>query len=52
MGVFDMARDGPHLGGQDGRPYTCISCDESFDVQYHSCPVCGGYDIRRTKWVE
>jgi len=52
MGVFDKARTVSHLGEQTRRPYVCLSCDESFDLQYHSCPTCGSYDIRRAKWVE
>ncbi|WP_167768365.1 hypothetical protein [Haloarcula amylovorans] len=52
MGVFDKARNVSQLGEQDRCPYICLECEESFEVQYHSCPVCEGYDIRRAKWVE
>jgi len=53
MGVFDKARDVSHLGEPDGDcPYLCMRCEASLQVQYHSCPACGGYDIRRAKWVQ
>jgi rRNA maturation endonuclease Nob1 len=52
MGVFDKARNVSHLGEQTGRPYICLACEASFDLQHHACPACGGYDIRRAKWVE
>jgi hypothetical protein len=51
MGVFDRAKDVSHLGEPEGRPYLCMRCETALEVQYHSCPVCDGYDIRRTKWV-
>ena len=28
-----------------------MACDAALEVQYHSCPSCGAYDIRRAKWV-
>lgn len=52
MGVFEKARSVSHLGEPKGRPYVCIGCETLFDLQHHSCPACGGYDIRRAKWVE
>jgi len=52
MGVFDKARNVSHFGEQTTCPYICLSCEASFDLQHHSCPACGGYDIRRAKWVE
>jgi len=52
MGVFDKARNVSHLGEPTGRPYICLACEASFDLQHHACPDCGGYDIRRAKWVE
>jgi len=52
MGVFDKARDVSHLGEPDGdSPYLCMRCEATLQVQYHSCPACGGYDIRRAEWV-
>lgn len=39
---------------EDGgtRPYTCMGCEAPLEVQYHSCPVCGAFDIRRKKWID
>lgn len=51
MGVFDKVGDGPSPGNPEGRPYVCMGCEASLEVQYHSCPVCGGYDVRRAKWL-
>ena len=48
MGLFDTAVS---PGEEPRRRYTCLVCRASFDVQYHSCPDCGAYDIRRTKWL-
>jgi rRNA maturation endonuclease Nob1 len=47
MGVFDNASNDDVAG----REYVCLSCEQRFDVQYHACPACGGYDVRRAKWV-
>jgi rRNA maturation endonuclease Nob1 len=44
-----------YLTGTDGRTegrYVCLSCYASFEVLHQVCPVCDGYDIRRTEWVE
>ncbi len=49
MGVFDRATGDGEPGA--GEPYVCVSCEAAFEVQYHSCPVCGSYDVRRAKWV-
>ncbi|QGA83736.1 Uncharacterized protein LC1Hm_2703 [Halomicrobium sp. LC1Hm] len=50
--MFDKARNVSHLGDTDGDcPYLCMRCEAAFQVQYHSCPACGGYDIRRAEWV-
>ena len=51
MGVFERAKNASHLGDHDGCPYICMGCEAAFEVQYHSCPSCGGYDVRRTKWI-
>lgn len=50
MGVF-RSNDASHLGSPDGSPYVCMQCETAFEVQYHSCPACGGYDVRWTKWL-
>jgi hypothetical protein len=26
-------------------PYVCRGCESLFDVQYHVCPVCGGFSV-------
>jgi ribosomal protein L37AE/L43A len=52
MGVFDKAKTVSHLGAEERGPYICLECEESFEVLYHSCPVCDAYDVRRAKWVE
>jgi hypothetical protein len=51
MGVFDRAKHGSYLGAPEGCTYICMGCEAVFEVQYHSCPSCGGYDVRRTKWI-
>lgn len=33
-------------------PYQCQSCRTGLERQYQVCPECGGYDIRRSEWVE
>jgi rRNA maturation endonuclease Nob1 len=55
MGVLDRAKSISGLGtGDDGEvpPYICLACETGFEVQHHSCPACGSFDIRRSKWVE
>ncbi|WP_225333289.1 hypothetical protein [Halomicrobium urmianum] len=51
MGVLDKARDLSRRGKSKRRPYVCVTCETAFEVQYHACPACGGYDVRRTEWV-
>jgi rRNA maturation endonuclease Nob1 len=54
MGVLDRAKSISGLGtGEDGDPppYICLACETEFEVQHHSCPACGSFDIRRSKWV-
>jgi lipopolysaccharide biosynthesis regulator YciM len=29
------------------RPYVCRGCEARFRVQYHVCPVCGGFSVER-----
>ena len=31
------------------RPYVCVSCGASYDVQYHVCPECGGYSVEHSQ---
>lgn len=53
MGVFDKARAIPGFGDTgESPPYVCLACETGFEVQHHSCPACGSFDIRRSKWAE
>jgi len=56
MGVLDRALAIPGLdtGEEEEDPpaYVCLACETGFEVQHHSCPTCGSFDIRRSKWVE
>jgi len=51
MGVLDRAKRATGLSSQETLPYMCLNCETQFDVQYHTCPVCGTYDVRRAKWI-
>ena len=53
MGVLNRAKAVSGLGSSDddADPYICLACETTFEVQHHSCPACGSYDIRRAKWV-
>ncbi|WP_167837378.1 hydrogenase maturation nickel metallochaperone HypA [Halosimplex halophilum] len=51
MGVLERAKRASGLSKSEASPYLCLACETQFDVQYHTCPVCGKYDIRRAKWV-
>jgi rRNA maturation endonuclease Nob1 len=51
MGVLERAKRASGLSKPETLPYVCVDCETQFDVQYHTCPVCGKYDIRRAKWV-
>lgn len=31
-------------------PYECKGCLERYEIQYHSCPECGSYQVDRTVW--
>jgi rRNA maturation endonuclease Nob1 len=54
MGVFDRAKEvsGISRSEDESFPYVCLACEAGFDVQHHRCPVCGSFDVRRTKWVQ
>jgi hypothetical protein len=54
MGVFDRAREmsGLSTRADNARPYVCLACETAFEVQHHNCPVCGSFDIRRSRWVQ
>lgn len=53
MGVIDRAKQVSGFAErEDGhRPYVCLACETPYFVQYHTCPVCGSFDLRRTRWV-
>lgn len=52
MGVFDRAKEVSGLAESGETAYVCLACETTFEVQHHSCPVCGSFDIRHSKWVE
>lgn len=54
MGVLDRARavSGLDSSNEEPEPYVCLACETTFEVQHHSCPTCGSYDIRLAKWVD
>jgi len=54
MGVLDRAKEvsGVKTTGGNRPPYVCLACETPFEVQHHSCPGCGSFDIRRSKWIE
>ncbi len=53
MGVLDRAKKVSGVGDTAERqPYVCLACDTPLEVQHHACPVCGSFDVRRSKWVE
>jgi hypothetical protein len=51
MGVLERAKRASGLSSPKALPYVCLGCETRFTVQYHACPVCGTYDVRRAKWV-
>lgn len=52
MGVFDRVTDaGSFRETSATGPYVCLACGSRFEVQHHSCPACGGFDVRRSKWL-
>ena len=54
MGVLNRAKQvsGMSESEADRLPYVCLACRTPFDVQHHSCPVCGSFDVRLSKWVQ
>jgi rRNA maturation endonuclease Nob1 len=51
MGVLDRAKEVSGLAGSQRPLYVCLACETPLEVQYHACPVCGSFDVRRSKWV-
>ncbi|WP_224450076.1 hypothetical protein [Haloprofundus salilacus] len=39
--IFDRLTNGEVTGG----PYECQGCGETYPVEYHVCPCCGGYSV-------
>jgi len=37
-------------GGEEPRPYVCLSCEARFERQYYLCPACGGYSVEHARW--
>jgi len=33
-------------------PYVCLACEASLEVQHHTCPECGSFDVRCSKWIQ
>jgi rRNA maturation endonuclease Nob1 len=54
MGVLDRAKEvsGLSESGETANAYVCLACETTYEVQHHSCPVCGSFDIRCSKWVQ
>jgi rRNA maturation endonuclease Nob1 len=54
MGVIDRAKraSGTSETAEDRLSYVCLACSTPFEVQYHSCPRCGSFDVRCAKWVQ
>lgn len=54
MGVLDRAKQVSGVGDsvESAGPYVCLACESPFDVQHHSCPICGSYDVRWAKWIQ
>jgi rRNA maturation endonuclease Nob1 len=54
MGVLDRAKQVSGISDVDEEapPYVCLACETVFEVQHHTCPVCGSFDVRRSKWVQ
>lgn len=53
MGVLQRAMRASGLAKRENgrKAFVCLACGSPFEVQYHSCPVCGSYDLRRARWV-
>ncbi|QCC48354.1 hypothetical protein [Halobellus limi] len=35
----------PAEATERSRPYVCLGCESTYDVQYHVCPNCGGFSV-------
>ena len=51
MGTIRILRRFVTRGRADGE-YVCQSCLTEFSQQCQVCPDCGGFDIRRSEWLE
>ncbi len=54
MGVLEKAKkvSGISKDDEEGPLYVCLACEAAFEVQHHTCPVCGSFDVRHSKWVQ
>lgn len=54
MGVLERAKEVTGFADTDGSrlPYVCVACETSFEVQHHTCPACGSFDVRQSEWVQ
>ena len=53
MGVLNRAKamSGLAASEEDGLPYVCLACETALEVRHYTCPVCGSFDVRCSKWV-
>ena len=53
MGVIDRAKELSGLDSSDDgeERYVCLACETTFEIQYHSCPTCGSFDVRCARWT-
>jgi rRNA maturation endonuclease Nob1 len=54
MGVLNKAKkvSGISEEGEERALYVCLACETTFEVQHHTCPTCGSFDVRHSKWVQ
>ena len=38
------------LEQEDDPTYICCGCGEAFDLEYYTCPECGGYSVERARF--
>ena len=46
--LLALAGVGPRGRSESGArttPYACRGCGETYEVQYHVCPECGGFSV-------
>ncbi len=50
MGVVDEWASAIWQSEDDDSVYECQQCESQFEVEYYTCPDCGGYRVERTDW--